>query len=343
MFNDDSVKSAVGGFLLPEGRSNVETQRTTMPSLMLILACALWGLSFPLIKVLDIDQRARLPEASGVFLATWLQMARFGLAALVMAPFIARCGLTRSELSQAARLALWGGLGMALQAWGLGHTNASTSAFLTQAYCVFLPLVACFRTRCMPEGRIIVATILVLAGGAILSGVRPGDLRIGKGEIATLAASFLFTFQILTLENPKYAGNRGLPVTFAMSGFIALLFFPICLPLAPEPFALLTAGASTVSFGILTALALLCSVGAYGLMNSWQPRVSATEAGLIYTTEPVFTASFAMFLPSLLAGIMGCGYENEKLNATLLGGGALILLANLLMQWKRPPHRSPVT
>jgi drug/metabolite transporter (DMT)-like permease len=43
-----------------------------MPSLMLILACALWGLSFPLIKVLDVDQRARLPEVGGVFFATLL-------------------------------------------------------------------------------------------------------------------------------------------------------------------------------------------------------------------------------------------------------------------------------
>jgi drug/metabolite transporter (DMT)-like permease len=314
-----------------------------MPSLMLILACALWGLSFPLIKVLDMEQRARLPEATGVFLAAWLQMARFGLAALVMAPFLIRRGITRRELSQAAWLALWGGLAMALQAWGLGHTNASTSAFLTQAYCVILPLVACFRTRRAPDRTIVVATLLVLAGGAVLSGVRPGDLHIGKGEMATLAASALFALQILTLENPKYAGNRGLSVTFAMCGFIAVLFLPICLPLAPEPGALLAAGASTASLSILAALALFCSVGAFGLMNSWQPKVSATEAGLIYTTEPVFAAAFALFLPALLSSASGGGYDNETLNTTLITGGSLILLANLLIQWKRPPHHSPVT
>lgn len=337
------MKSAI--FIKPlfELVGSVEAWRTAMPSLMLILACALWGLSFPLIKVLDMDQRGRLPEATGVFLATWLQMARFGIAALLMAPVIARRGMTRSELSQSAWLALWGGLGMALQAWGLGHTHASTSAFLTQAYCVMLPLVACFRTRRAPERRIMAAIILVVAGGAILSGARPGELHIGKGEIATLAASILFTFQILTLENPKYAGNRGLTVTFAMCGWIAVLFFPICLTLAPNPSALLTAGASRISFGILMVLALLCSVAAYGLMNSWQPRVPATEAGLIYTTEPLFAAAFALVLPSLLAEILGCGYANETLTTELLVGGLLILLANLLMQWKRAPHHSPMT
>jgi len=314
-----------------------------MPALMLILACALWGLSFPLIKALDLEQRARLPEATGVFLAVWLQMARFGLAALVMLPFAARARLTRKELKQGAWLAVWGGLGMALQAWGLGHTKASTSAFLTQAYCVFLPLLACLRMRSLPGGKIIIATLLVLAGGAILSGINPGDLSIGKGEAATLAAAFIFTFQILTLENPKYAGNRGLAVTFAMSACIAAMYLPVSLLLAWEPSQVIRAGGSWPSFGIVLVLAVVCSVGAYGLMNTWQPRLPATEAGLIYTTEPLFTAGFAMFLPAILAGFAGQAYANESLSPSLLVGGSLIVLANVLMQWKRPPHHSPVT
>ena len=314
-----------------------------MPALMLILACALWGLSFPLIKALDGEQRARLPEVSGVFLAVWLQMARFGLAALVMLPFVVRMRLTRMELKQGAWLAVWGGLGMALQAWGLGHTKASTSAFLTQAYCVFLPLLACLKMRSFPGGKTIIATLLVLVGGAILSGIKPDDLSIGKGEIATLAAAFIFTFQILTLENPRYLGNRGLAITFAMSAFIALIYLPLSLLLASEPSLVIRAGGSWPSFMIVLSLALFCSVGAYGLMNSWQPRLPATEAGLIYTTEPLFTAGFAMFLPALVAGWVGQTYPNESLSASLIVGGSLIVLANVLMQWKRPPHHSSVT
>ena len=314
-----------------------------MPALMLILACALWGLSFPLIKALDGEQRMRLPEASGVFLAVWLQMARFGLAALIILPFVARARLTRMELNQGTLLAIWGGLGMALQAWGLGHTKASTSAFLTQAYCVFLPLLACLRMRSLPGAKIIIATLLVLAGGAILSGIKLGDLNIGKGEAATLAAAFIFTFQILTLENPKYVGNRGLAVTFVMSACIAVIYLPLSLLLASEPSQVIRAGGSWPSFGIVLVLAVFCSVGAYGLMNTWQPRLPATEAGLIYTTEPLFTAGFALFLPAILTGIVGQAYANETLNPSLLVGGLLIVLANVLMQWKRPPHHSPAT
>lgn len=309
-----------------------------MPVLFLILACALWGVSFPVIKALDLEQSARLGEISKSFLAVWLQMARFGLAALLMLPFMTRLRPTRRELAQGAWLALWGGLGMALQAWGLTKTEASTSAFLTQAYCVILPLVECLRRRSAPTTRTLMATVLVIVGGAILSGVKPGSLKIGEGEAATLIAAFIFTFQILTLENPKYEGNRGLVVTFAMCVSIALLFLPVSWLMAPSPEVLLTAGASWPAFILVFSLALLCSVGAYGIMNSWQPRVSATEAGLIYTIEPVFTACFVMFLPVMLGRLVGQSYANEALTLSLVTGGSLILAANVLMQWKRPPH-----
>jgi drug/metabolite transporter (DMT)-like permease len=101
---------------------------------------------------------------------------------------------------------------------------------------------------------------------------------------------------------------------------------------------LIKAGASWPAFGLVLTLALVCSVGAYGLMNSWQPKVPSTEAGLIYTTEPVFTAALAMFLPVWLGTMVGHPYPNETLTPSLIYGGSLILAANVLMQWKRPPH-----
>jgi drug/metabolite transporter (DMT)-like permease len=309
-----------------------------MPVVFLILACALWGVSFPVVKALDYEQSVRLGGVSKTFLAAWLQMARFGLAGLIMAPFLMHRRPTGREIAQGGWLALWGGLGMALQAWGLTKTEASTSAFLTQAYCVILPLIACLKTRSAPSARTLAATAMVVVGGAILSGVRPDTLKIGEGELATLAAAFIFTFQILTLENPKYEGNRGLVVTFAMCAWITVIFLPVSWFLAPSRGMMISAGASWPAFTLIFALALLCSVGAYGLMNCWQPRVSATEAGLIYTIEPVFTAGFVMFLPVLLGRMVGYPYPNETLTFSLIFGGSLILAANILMQWKRPPH-----
>ncbi|HEX7261600.1 MAG TPA: DMT family transporter [Luteolibacter sp.] len=313
-----------------------------MPVFFLILACALWAVSFPLVKVLHLEQSTRLPGVSSVFLASWMQMARFGLGALMLLPFLTgRKPPTWNEIHQGLVLAIWGGIGMGLQADALAYTDASTSAFLPQGYCIFLPLVACLRQRRMPGTRVILATLMVLIGGGILSGLRPGHLTLGRGEIETIAAAFLFTFQILALENPRYSGNRGASVTFVMFVAVAVLLAPVTVIAAPDMVACLTAGASFPAFAITGCLALFCSVGAYLLMNIWQPRVSATEAGLIYTTEPVFTAVYVLFLPAMLGSLAGVIYPNESLSSSLITGGSLILAANVLMQWKRPPHLPP--
>lgn len=310
-----------------------------MPVLFLILACALWGLSFPLMRALQLEQSSRLTGVGSGFFAVWMQMARFGVGALLLLPFTIPGGIaTRLEIRQGLLLALWGGAGMALQADGLAHTPASTSAFLTQAYCVILPLVACVRLRRPPESRVVMSTILVMAGCALLSGLRPGDLRIGRGEAETLLAALLFTIQILTLENPRYRGNRGLNVTFVMCLGIALIFLPITFMFAPSPAAVIVAGASWPSIAMIVALALFCSVGAYLLMNQWQPRISATEAGLIYTTEPVFTAVYVLFLPGWIGSWAGGGYANERFGLVSIIGGGLIVLANVILHLKRAPH-----
>lgn len=313
-----------------------------MPVFLLIIACALWGLSFPLMKVLHVEQTARMPGVSSLFLASWLQVARFGLGAIILAPFLAgRKFPTRREIRQGVVLAFWGGFAMWLQVDALAYIEASTSAFLTVAYCIFLPLWTCLRLKQRPGTRVVVATVTVLVGCTILLGLRPGQLQLGRGEIETLCAALLFSFQILALENPRYEGNRGLPVSFVMFLGIAILFIPVTLAWTPSLIDSLTPGASVQALVLIGCLTLFCSVGAYLLMNVWQPRVSATEAGLIYTAEPVFTAIYVLFLPAMLGEFIGGSYPNESLSHQLLIGGLLILVANVLMQWKRPPHLPP--
>jgi len=310
-----------------------------MPVFLLIVACGLWGLSFPLVRALHLEQQSRLGGTSSEFFAAWLQVVRFALAALLLTfPLLRRSRITWLEVRQGLMLALWGGLGMGLQADALAHTDASTSAFLTQAYCVFLPLWLCLRLRVAPTLRTVLATLMVLVGGAILSGLRPDNLKLDRGEIETLIAALLFTFQILSLENPRYAANRGLPVTFMMCVGIVGLFIPITLALAPRMDAVLAAGASPAALLLILLLAVFCTVGAYLLMNTFQRRISATEAGLIYTTEPLFTGVYVLFLPGLLGAMVNARYPDERLTMPMLIGGGLIIGANLVMQWKRRPH-----
>jgi drug/metabolite transporter (DMT)-like permease len=116
------------------------------------------------------------------------------------------------------------------------------------------------------------------------------------------------------------------------------LFIPITLALAPRPAALVAAGASPTALVLILLLAVFCTVGAYLLMNIYQRKISATEAGLIYTTEPLFTGIYVLFLPSLLGAMIHARYPDESLRIPTLIGGGLIIAANLVMQWKRQPH-----
>lgn len=313
-----------------------------MAVLALIVTCAFWGLSFPVLKALQLEQAQRLPEASSWFLAAWIQMSRFGLAAVLLAPALLHLPRpTRKEVYQGLELAAWGGIGMGIQTDGLAYTAASTSAFLTQAYCVLLPLWFALRSRRLPSPRVVGATVLVVAGVAILSGIGPGSLSLGRGELETLLSTLFFTGQILTLEKPAYAHNRGRPVTLIMCLGISALALPVAWLTASSPQALLTAGGSWPAALMVATLSVFCTIGAFLLMNTWQRHVPATEAGLIYTTEPVFAAVYALFLPAWLAAWAGIAYANEQASATLIGGGGLILAANVWMQWRGTPHWLP--
>jgi drug/metabolite transporter (DMT)-like permease len=94
-------------------------------------------------------------------------------------------------------------------------------------------------------------------------------------------------------------------------------------------------------------LALVCTVFAYAAMTRWQRYVTSTQAGLIYSTEPIFASIWALFLPAWFSMFAHVSYANEQLTWQLFAGGALILAANLLLILRpnQPPHGSipPVT
>lgn len=320
-----------------------ERSRTGLAVLALILACALWGVSFALVKALHLEQTSRIPDASSGFLTAWILVARFLLAALLLVPVMVRMGrLTRLEVCQGLLLALFGGIGTGLQVDGLAYTEASTSAFLTQGYCVLLPLWAAIQTRRRPSVRVAGATLLVLIGGGILAGVRPGHLTVGRGEAETLLGAVFFALQILSLESKRFSANRGRPVTLVMCAGIALMFLPLAFLAAPAPSVLVTAGASWSALLMVAVLSVFSTVGSFLLMNTWQKHVPAAEAGLIYTTEPVFAAAYALALPAMLGTMAGVNYPNESLTLPLVTGGGMIVVANIWMQWRRSPHRPAV-
>jgi drug/metabolite transporter (DMT)-like permease len=302
--------------------------------LWLAVGTILWGLSFPITKAILIKQDALVPSTHSAFFASLIVIVRFGVGAVIVLAFCARTlrTITRAEISEGLGLAFFGGVGIIFQMDGLAHTSASTSAFLTQFYCLLIPIWAAVTQRALPTLAVIVSSGLVLAGAAILANFDWRELKIGRGEAETLVAATFFAGQILWLEKPEFANNRTSHFTFVMFAGTALLAFPVALVYAPGASAFARAYADSSVVMMSVALVPFCTVLSYGLMNIWQRHITATEAGLIYCLEPVAASAFALFLPALLSRLAGINYANERITLDLLLGGGLILAANILIQ-----------
>jgi drug/metabolite transporter (DMT)-like permease len=80
------------------------------------------------------------------------------------------------------------------------------------------------------------------------------------------------------------------------------------------------------------ALLVTCTtIGSFGLLNFFQPKVDPTRAALIYLVEPIFAASYAY----VAAG--------HGLTTVGMAGAALILLANVVVELREAHLKRKMT
>lgn len=321
----------------------VKSEKSAKAVAILFFATAFWGSSFVAMKALSVCQRQIVPHASTWFLSAMSLLLRFGIAGVVTAIFSAKTlrNINRLEFKQGLVLGLFGGFGILFQMDGVLHTSASTSAFLTQCYCIFIPIYVALRKRCWPSKVVVMSCAMVMAGVALLANFNWSQLTLGRGEAESILASIFFTGQILWLERPKYSDNRSGPTTTIMFATIALIMLPVVCLTGGSPRQWFISYNSAPAIGLIVFLTVGCTLLAYGIMNYWQRHICATHASLIYCCEPLFTSIFALFVPGLLSGLAGIAYSNEKITLHLLTGGGLITAANLLVLFyssKMPIH-----
>jgi drug/metabolite transporter (DMT)-like permease len=308
--------------------------------LWLLLANFFWGLSFPFIKALMQAHQQVLPASAPWFITAYTLAPRFVLSTAVLLLVLGKklATLTAGELRQGLWLGLSTGAGMLFQNDGMQFTSASVSAFLTQFYAIMIPVYVAARLRRWPPLRVGLAGVMVLAGVAILGRFDFRTLHLGRGELETLLSSGFFMIQILLLDRREFSANRTLPVTLIMFAVQGGLFLTLALATAARPADLLLPWTSGPWLTLTLLLTVFCTLGSFTLMNRWQPKITPTEAGLIYCIEPVFASALALFLPGLISGWAGLHYANEPLTWHLLAGGGLITLANLIVQLQPPPR-----
>jgi len=306
----------------------------------LILATAAWGLSFPTAKAVMLTQAALLPDRTDWFHAALILTNRMVFAVILMGALFWRnlWRLRRMEVWQGIELGLFGGFGMLLQTHAQTVIPASTSAFFTQFTCIFVPLTVAWKGRRKPILRVMIASLLVLAGCAVLSGFQADGIGFRPGEWETILAAVLFTGQILALERPCYQNNDMRSAATVMFLVKALILVPaVCwgvhasqgtAPTVADWTALASIYANAPLLLMTGILTVFSTVYSYATMTRWQPLVSSTQAGLIYATEPLFATLWALFLPGWFARLAGIHYPNEQLTSSFFLGALLIVCAN---------------
>jgi drug/metabolite transporter (DMT)-like permease len=161
------------------------------------------------------------------------------------------------------------------------------------------------------------------------------------GDTLTTLGSVFFAFQVLFLDHygKKIDSVAVTPSMFLTASVLGWITVGLILGTSLKEYT----GVADMAFFdwvqlsirpvfliALFALAILCSLLAFGWMNKFQPSITAAQAAVIYSLEPVFASTWALFLPGMLSLASGIEYLNEKVTWGLLSGGVLILLANVV-------------
>lgn len=265
----------------------------------LILACAIWGVTFTVVK------EALRPASPLMFMAV-----RFSFAAILLAPFFR--GMSRRELPGGLVLGVLLWAGFALQTVGLVSTTPSRSGFITGMYIPLVPVVSFVAFRTVPRMATLAGIALAVAGMYLLTSPGGGASGLNRGDILTLGCAVMFAGHIVAVEHftRSVPVPRLLAIQIAVTGILSWFGSPLLEQPRFEPTPALL-GAMAFVVVVSTVIALL-------LQLKGQQVLSAAETALIFTLEPVFAA-----LTSLL--ILG-----ERLSPLQWAGGGLILTAMIL-------------
>ncbi len=332
--------------------------------LALVLVNAMWGASFPIMKALNlqIDGHFGVTQwtASGwlrVSSAGWLIGMRFGIAFLLLV-LLLRGMLARVQWPHLLAGAAIGFLfccGLLLQVMGLATIPASRSGFLTSLVVIITPMMNTLVRKRLPRRCVILGALVAVIGVATLTGliaIENGQVSLAKdafaqwthGDTLTTVATLFFSAQILLIDvfGKRYESVLFTPSMFATTSIFAFAVFGCSSFYVPEVASGGWIGlASEPRFYFL--LAVLCvfpSLVAFMWMNKYQPRLTAGQAAVIYTLEPLFASTWAMFCPAIISAMCAIHYANESFSMPLLAGGSLVMLANVLALW---PERKTTT
>lgn len=275
-------------------------KRNWLAAFAIMLVASAWGATFALIK--DV-LRSIAPEPF-IF---W----RFTVAGVVLCAIaFRRHVLTRNVIAPGALLGTLVFLGYWAQTRGLLFISPSRSALLTGLYVVMVPFVELVLRRKRVPLAAWIASVLAVAGTSSLIG--GFDARPSFGDLLTLACAVCFALHVVYSADFT-TRNSAIGLAAVQVLVVGLAAIPPSL-LAPR-----TAASREVVIVILFTAIVTTALAFVALM--WgQARVSATEAAVILSFEPV------------AASITSIAFYGEPVTRGFILGGVLILAAMVVSQ-----------
>ena len=282
----------------------------------LLLVTAVWGTTFPAMKLLS----AQLDALQII----WL---RFSIALLVLGPLW--WGMRRPERRWGALLGLLLFVAFWLQIEGLGRTSSNRNAFVTGLNVLVVPLLAVLVLGRRYGWRLWAACGMALVGMVVMF---HADAPWNLGDTLTLASTLFYAIYILVLEeSARRTQAQPLRATRMAAAQAAVMCAASLALLLARPGGMewthKLSALGTPAWTALLYLGLLASVVVVTLQAWGQQRVDAMRSAIVFGLEPVFAALTAWAL------------LGERMGPTAIAGAALVIAALVLSQLQ--PGRAP--
>ena len=211
-----------------------------------------------------------------------------------------------------------------LQTDGLRFTTPAKNAFITTMYVALSPLLLWIFWHERPRRKTYFVIPLALIGMGILTNVTATGLALNYGDLLTLISSIFWALQLIFFG--KIASKASSPwIIIFMIGLIqGIVGWCVSFTTETQTFVHIHWIQALIPVALL---AILVTFVAQGLQITAQKYTDATSAGLLLMLESFFASVLSVIL----------GYDS--LTHSLIIGGAILLLANAIMQTDL--HRLP--
>lgn len=281
-----------------------------LADMSLIFVAILWGGGFIAVK-------DALDTLTPMYLMTFRMMVA-ALTFLLLFPKLRGLSLEDAKNSFFVALTLF--LGFAFQTVGLQFTDVSKQGFLTATYVVIVPLLYWIFYKKLPERKVFIGCVLVLAGIGLVS--LSESFTLGVGDSLTLVCAVFFAMQIIATAK---ALEKVDPFKLAFLQFVISAAFFGTTALLTEP---LPTGTTLRTWGAIVYGGVVATFICFLVQTIAQKYTTPSRTSLFLSLESVFAAVFGV----LLLG--------EELTARKVIGFVLIFASILLIELDIPLLKS---